>query len=220
MGVKTEQTGENKTKHLKTVEATIDDNVGMIEEDGNKKDNNSSFSTSETLDSILTKYKLDNNKRRKTETVEKECSLLNGKILLDTLNVFKEKLAILNKTSVEKIERTRKIPLLKVDSIKLDATIKAVQDHVSKHPPHSMSEIARILQAAQICYQETTRKDAKPSKWVESIKCKISLLESKVKLLEKVRAFGKLSAEEKRDAKKYMREVNMLACLHQDTLKL
>ncbi|EQB62270.1 hypothetical protein NAPIS_ORF00152 [Vairimorpha apis BRL 01] len=82
-----------------------------------------------------------------------------------------------------------------------------------------MSEIARILQAAQICYQETTRKDAKPSKWVESIKCKISLLESKVKLLEKVRAFGKLSAEEKRDAKKYMREVNMLACLHQDTSK-
>ncbi|EQB61289.1 hypothetical protein NAPIS_ORF01137 [Vairimorpha apis BRL 01] len=287
MGVKTEQTGENKTKHLKTVEATIDNNVGMIEEDGNKKDNNSSFSTSETLDSILTsiesieeewpqkvylavlnrfgrmprggwkkandvfcrsfltdmevqefisrakqaltsnsgkqysarEYKLDNNKRRKTETVEKECSLLNGKILLDTLNVFKEKLAILNKTSVEKMERTRKIPLLKVDSIKLDATIKAVQDHVSKHPPHSMSEIARILQAAQICYQETTRKDAKPSKWVESIKCKISLLESKVKLLEKVRAFGKLSAEEKRDAKKYMREVNMLACLHQDTSK-
>ncbi|EQB62285.1 hypothetical protein NAPIS_ORF00136 [Vairimorpha apis BRL 01] len=54
MGVKTEQTGENKTKHLKTVEATIDDNVGMTEEDGNKKSNNSSFSTSETLDSILT----------------------------------------------------------------------------------------------------------------------------------------------------------------------
>ncbi|EQB61104.1 hypothetical protein NAPIS_ORF01326 [Vairimorpha apis BRL 01] len=132
-------------------------------------------------------YKLDNNKRRKTETVEKECSLLNGKILLDTLNVFKEKLAILNKTSVEKMERTRKIPLLKVNSIKLDATIKAVQDHVSKHPPHSMSEIARILQAAQICYQETIRKDAKPSKWVESIKCKISLLESMMKLLEKVR---------------------------------
>ncbi|EQB60995.1 hypothetical protein NAPIS_ORF01426 [Vairimorpha apis BRL 01] len=109
-------------------------------------------------------YKLDNNKRRKTETVEKECSLLNGKILLDTLNVFKEKLAILNKTSVEKMERTRKIPLLKVDSIKLDATIKAVQNHVSKHPPHSMSEIVRILQAAQICYQETTRKDAKTIK--------------------------------------------------------
>lgn len=46
MGVKKKQTGENETKHLKTVEAMIDDNVSITEKDGNKQANNSSFSTS------------------------------------------------------------------------------------------------------------------------------------------------------------------------------
>ncbi len=79
-----------------------------------------------------------------------------------------------------------------------------------------MSDIARLLQTAQICYQVMTRKEAKSSVWKESILKKIAILEATTKLLNKVRGFGVLSAKEKLEAKKIMHELNLRACLHHD----
>ncbi len=45
---------------------------------------------------------------------------------------------------------------------------------------------------------------------------KIEILQAKVKLLKKVREFGKLSEEDKREAKKIMREINLKVCLKND----
>ncbi|EQB60541.1 reverse transcriptase [Vairimorpha apis BRL 01] len=92
------------------------------------------------------------------------------------------------------MERTRKIPLLKVDSIKLDATIKSVQEHVSNHPPNSMSDIARILQQHRFAIRRLPVKTLNHQNGSKALN---------------VRAFGKLSNEEKRDAKKYMRELSL-----------
>lgn len=114
---------------------------------------------------------------------------------------------------------TREISSLKVDPLKPDATVKAVEDYVGAHPPHDISEMARILQATQICYQEMTKRELKPSVWKERILKKIADYEDKVKLLKRVRALEKLSTQEKRETKKVMPELNMLACLKQDTSK-
>lgn len=114
------------------------------------------------------------------------------------------------------MERTRKISSLKVDVLRLDAVIKSVETFVGEYPPCNMSDIARILQAGQICYQEITRKEAKPSVWKESILKNIGSFEANTKLLSKVREFGQLTEEEKVEAKKIMRELNLKVCLHHD----
>ncbi len=153
-------------------------------------------------------FKLEATKRRKTVlTLFEENTLYEAKIHLEAFNVFKEKLATLKNQNVEEVERTRKISSLKVDLLRFDAVIKSVEPHV---------EIARILHAAQICYQELTRKEIKPSVWKESILKKISLLEDKVKLLRRIREFGALKEEEKRETKKCVRELNLKVCLQHD----
>lgn len=58
--------------------------------------------------------------------------------------------------------------------------------------------------------QKNTIKDVKSCKLTERIKIQDYLLEIKITLLKKVWSTGKLSTDEKRDSKKYMREVNML----------
>ncbi|EQB59820.1 hypothetical protein NAPIS_ORF02648 [Vairimorpha apis BRL 01] len=136
-------------------------------------------------------YKLNPTKRHKTEiALKEESSLFESKIHVEALKIFKEKYASLEKIRVENVERTRKISSMKVDYLRLDSTIKAVEAHVRATPPQNMSDVARILQSAQICYQEITSKEFKVSTWRESILKKVSSLEAKNYLLKKVRAFG------------------------------
>ncbi|KAF9746149.1 hypothetical protein NGRA_3543, partial [Nosema granulosis] len=162
-------------------------------------------------------FMLEATKRRKTVlTLFEENTLFESKIQADALKLFKEKLSLIKQQRVEEVERTKKISSLKVDTLRLDAVIKAVETYVRDYTPKTMSDIARLLQAAQICYQEMTRKEAKPSEWKECILKKIGLLEAKMKLLSKVREFGVLSSEEKLEAKKIMRELNLRACLQHD----
>ncbi|WUR05216.1 uncharacterized protein VNE69_12201 [Vairimorpha necatrix] len=139
-------------------------------------------------------------KRRKAEAGSKEGnSLFETELFLKAQKLFLEKLSCIQNKCVDQVERTRKISSLKVDLLKLDATVKA------------------NLQAAQICYQEMASKKPKPSSWKESILKKITEIKDKVVLIKKARAFDKLSNEEKREVKKVMRELNMLASLHRDT---
>ncbi|EQB61452.1 hypothetical protein NAPIS_ORF00972 [Vairimorpha apis BRL 01] len=156
-------------------------------------------------------------KRRKTvnEFME-ESSLFIDEINKQTLKIFSEKIFSLKKARDEDMEKTKKIPSLNVDVLRLEVVIKSVEIYVDKHPLSNMSDIARILQAAQSCYQEITRKEVKPSVWKESILKKIKSINAKVELLSKVKNFGKLSAEEKAKVKKIMRELNLKACLHHD----
>lgn len=162
-------------------------------------------------------FKLEATKRRKTVIdLAGESSLFIGENQMRTLKIFKEKVLSLKKERVEDVERTKKIPSIKVDGLRLEAVIKSVECYVEEHPPIDMSDIVRILQAAQICYQEVTRKEVKPSVWKDSILKKIESLNAKVELLSRVKDFGKLSTEEKAIAKKIMRELNLKACLHHD----
>ncbi|KAF9762412.1 hypothetical protein NGRA_2030 [Nosema granulosis] len=88
--------------------------------------------------------------------------------------------------------------------------MKAVDAYVRITPPCDISEIARIFQAAQTCYQKATEKEKKKSEWRENIKKKVQELHNKGKLLEKVKKFETLLEEEKRSAKKIMREMGLM----------
>lgn len=73
------------------------------------------------------------------------------KIQLKALSVFKKKLVFLKKQNVEEFERTRRKSGLNVDLLNFDAKIKLIDIYVIVH--RNMSDIARILQAVQICHQ-------------------------------------------------------------------
>ncbi|KAK1349317.1 hypothetical protein LUQ84_001496 [Hamiltosporidium tvaerminnensis] len=65
------------------------------------------------------------------------------------------------------------------------------------------------MQAAQICYDEATRKEKPRSAWKENIESKISKLLHSKNLLEKARKQEKLFTSETKSLKKIMREFNL-----------
>ncbi|TBT97789.1 hypothetical protein CWI36_2707p0010 [Hamiltosporidium magnivora] len=72
--------------------------------------------------------------------------------------------------------RTRKHPNKLVDSKVLDLINRVVCGYAKAHAPNSITETAYIRQAAQVCYDEATRKEKPGSAWKENIKSKISKL--------------------------------------------
>ncbi|TBU10092.1 reverse transcriptase, partial [Hamiltosporidium tvaerminnensis] len=73
----------------------------------------------------------------------------------------------------------------------------------------NVSDAARIIQAAQVCYDEITRNEKPRSAWKENIESKISKLVLFKDLLEKARKQEKLSTSETKSLKKIMREFNL-----------
>ncbi|TBU10069.1 reverse transcriptase, partial [Hamiltosporidium tvaerminnensis] len=75
--------------------------------------------------------------------------------------------------------------------------------------PMSLTAVARIIPAAQVCYDEATRKEKPRSAWKENIESKISKLVLSKDLLEKARKQEKHSTSETKSLKKIMREFNL-----------
>ncbi|KAK1347821.1 hypothetical protein LUQ84_002802 [Hamiltosporidium tvaerminnensis] len=73
----------------------------------------------------------------------------------------------------------------------------------------TITAVARIIQAAQVCYDQATRKEKPRSAWKENIESKISKLVLSKDLLEKARKQKKLSTSETKSLKKIMREFNL-----------
>ncbi|KAK1347645.1 hypothetical protein LUQ84_002908 [Hamiltosporidium tvaerminnensis] len=73
----------------------------------------------------------------------------------------------------------------------------------------TINAVARIIQAAQVCYDEATRKEKPRFAWKENIESKISKLLLSKDLLEKARRQEKLSTSETKSLKKIMREFNL-----------
>ncbi|TBU10837.1 hypothetical protein CWI38_1522p0020, partial [Hamiltosporidium tvaerminnensis] len=107
------------------------------------------------------------------------------------------------------VVRTRKHPNKLVDSKVLDLINRVVGEYAGAHVPESITEAAYIMQAAQICYDEATRKEKPRSAWKENIESKISQLVLSKDLLEKARKQEKLSTSETKSLKKIMREFNL-----------
>lgn len=159
----------------------------------------------------IREFKTESTKRHKPiEVLFEEKNLHEAKIYADVRKVYANCIARLKDIKVEKAEYTRKIPSEKVDPIKLEAVCQAVMEYSSAHPPRAMSDIARTIKAAQQCYQEVTMRKISPSTWKANIQSKIDKYNIQVELLEKAKNFEKLSEEEKKSIKKFMREFQQI----------
>ncbi|TBU12713.1 hypothetical protein CWI38_0657p0010, partial [Hamiltosporidium tvaerminnensis] len=87
------------------------------------------------------------------------------------------------------VVRTRKPPNELVDSTVLDLINRIVGEYADSHVPMTITDIARIIQTAQVCYGHETRKERPISAWKESIE--------------------KLSSSQTKSLKKIMREFNL-----------
>ena len=81
-----------------------------------------------------------------------------------------------------------------------------------------MTDLARILQAIQICYQDATTRVKKPSEWKASIENKIQRMSASIALLQKS-AQAELSKEERKDGKKIMRDLGLILAKPKDVTK-
>ncbi|TBU19490.1 hypothetical protein CWI38_0210p0080, partial [Hamiltosporidium tvaerminnensis] len=102
-------------------------------------------------------------------------------------------------TDTTDVVRTRKLPSELVDSKVLDLINRIIGDYADSCVLMTITAVARIIQAAQVCYDEATRK----------IESKISKLVLSKNLLEKARKQEKLSTSETKSLKKIMREFNL-----------
>ncbi|TBU11311.1 hypothetical protein CWI38_1273p0030, partial [Hamiltosporidium tvaerminnensis] len=153
----------------------------------------------------------ENRKRRRIATCLTEpCTLTDTTEYINLKDKFLSKIKEISENEIGKVVvRTRKHPNELVDSKVLDLINRVVGEYAGAHVPESITEAAYIMQAAQICYDEATRKEKPRSAWKENIESKISKLVLSKDLLEKARKQEKLSTSETKSLKKIMREFNL-----------
>ncbi|TBU10710.1 reverse transcriptase, partial [Hamiltosporidium tvaerminnensis] len=98
--------------------------------------------------------------------------------LTDPYKFFSKIKQILEKEIGKVVVRTRKHPNELVDSKVLDLINRVVGEHAKARVPESITVTAYIMQAAQVCYDEATRKEKPRSSWKENIESKISKLKT------------------------------------------
>ncbi|KAK1347624.1 hypothetical protein LUQ84_002889 [Hamiltosporidium tvaerminnensis] len=176
---------------------------------------NEKFGCTETLE-VLKKLAQDvkseeNGERRRIATcLADTCTLNDTTEYINLRDKFLSKIKEISEKEIGKVVvRTRKHPNELVDSKVLDLINRVVGEYAGAHVPESITEAAYIMQAAQVCYDEATRKEKPRSAWKENIESKISKLVLSKDLLEKARKQEKLSTSETKSLKKIMREFNL-----------
>ncbi|KAI4290877.1 hypothetical protein PAPHI01_0151 [Pancytospora philotis] len=146
-------------------------------------------------------------KRVKTVTeLLEESSLADARLYAKMLEKIQIHIRTASKTSVEAAERTRKVPSSRVDTNVLTALNRAVGQHVKENPPSTMEHIARILQAVQAVYQAETERAPRASPWAANITAKITRQREARDVLMKAQRGEELEDDERRTARKAMRE--------------
>ncbi|TBU10471.1 reverse transcriptase, partial [Hamiltosporidium tvaerminnensis] len=154
-----------------------------------------------TLDTDAKIRQEENGERRRITTcLADTCTLTDTTEYIILRDKFLSKIKEISENEIGKVVvRTRKHLNELVDSKVLDLINRVVIN----------SEAAYIMQAAQVCYDEATRKEKPRSAWKENIESKISKLVLSKDLLEKARKQEKLSTSETKSLKKIMREFNL-----------
>lgn len=106
------------------------------------------------------------------------------------------KVSLLAGQEVRGAVRTRKIPSDRVDWRILDLVKRAVAEIVDSSAPRTMTAVAKILQAAQVCYEEALPLKAR-SPWRQSILARIQKEEAAVAALEAVQGRTPTDAQAK-----------------------
>ncbi|TBU20345.1 reverse transcriptase [Hamiltosporidium tvaerminnensis] len=125
------------------------------------------------------------------------CTLTDTLEYINPRDKFLSKIKEISEKEILKlVVRTRKLSSELVDSKVLDLIFRVVGEYAGAHVPESITEAAYIMQAAQVCYDEETRKEKPRSAWKENIE-------------KKARKQEKLSTSETKCLKKIMREFNL-----------
>ncbi|TBU08275.1 hypothetical protein CWI38_2283p0010 [Hamiltosporidium tvaerminnensis] len=160
------------------------------------------------------KSEVNGDRRRIATCLADTCTLTDTAEYINLRDKFLSKIKEISMKEIGKVVvRTREHPNELVDSKVLDLINRVVGEYAGAHVPESITEAAYIMQAAQVCYDEATRKEKPRSAWKENIESKISKLVLSKDLLEKARKQEKLSTSETESFKKIMREFNLnLSC--------
>ncbi|TBU08516.1 hypothetical protein CWI36_0129p0050, partial [Hamiltosporidium magnivora] len=122
-----------------------------------------------------------------------------------TLTDTNDKIKEISEKEIEKVVvRTRKLPSELVESKLWDLINRIIGVYADSYVPMTITAVARIIQAAQVCYDEATRKEKPRYAWKKNIEIKISKLVLSKILLEKARKQKKLSTSETKSLKKIM----------------
>ncbi|KAK1349918.1 hypothetical protein LUQ84_000906 [Hamiltosporidium tvaerminnensis] len=138
------------------------------------------------------------------------CTLTDTTEYINLRDKFLSKIKGISEKEIGKVVvRTRKHPNELVDSKVLDLINRIIGEYADSYVPMTITAVARIIQAAQVCYDEATRKEKPRSAWKENIESKISKLVLSKDLLKKARKQEKLSTSETKSLKKIMRVFNL-----------
>ncbi|TBU02904.1 hypothetical protein CWI39_1067p0010 [Hamiltosporidium magnivora] len=132
---------------------------------------NEKFGCTETLEVLkkLAQSKMgkevkseENGERRRIATfLAVTCTLTGTSKYINLRDKFLSKIKQISEKEIGKVMvRTRKHPNELVDSKVLDLINRVVGEYAGAHVPESITEAVYIMQAAQICYDEATRKEA------------------------------------------------------------
>lgn len=103
-------------------------------------------------------------KRAKTSEAHfEENALYESKVYLEIKQKFNLTMQKSFKCEIDQAKKTRRYTYKEVDSLALGAINQAAGDYATLNPLVSMSDIARLLQAAQHCFQEAIGKQCKIS---------------------------------------------------------
>ncbi|TBU10977.1 hypothetical protein CWI38_1450p0010, partial [Hamiltosporidium tvaerminnensis] len=156
---------------------------------------NEKFSCTETIDVLKrmahnkTEEEIrqeENGERRRIATCLAEpCSLTDATRFISLREKYLSNIKKISEEEIGKVVvRTRKLPNELVDTTVLDLINRIVGEYADYHVPMTITDIARIIQTAQVCYDDETRKERPRSAWKESFESKISVLKLSKDILE------------------------------------
>ncbi|TBT98660.1 hypothetical protein CWI39_2334p0010, partial [Hamiltosporidium magnivora] len=120
----------------------------------------------------------ENGERRKiANCLTEPCTQTDNLEYINPRDKFLSKIKEISEKEIGKLLfRIRKLPSDLIESKVLKLINRITCEYAEFHVPKNVSDAARIIQAAQVCYDEATRKEKPRSTWKENIESKISKL--------------------------------------------
>ncbi|KAK1350531.1 hypothetical protein LUQ84_000768 [Hamiltosporidium tvaerminnensis] len=99
-------------------------------------------------------------RRRIATCLADTCTLTDTKEYINLIDKALSKIKEISEKEIGKVVvRTQKLPSELVDSKVLDLINRIIGEYADSCVPMTITAVARIIQAAQVCYDEATRKE-------------------------------------------------------------
>ena len=165
-----------------------------------------------------TRFVEESKRRKKSIAVEPdEKSISESKLYIRVRDQLLLALGNFKNLKIEEVPRTRKIPSEQQDSMLIDLINQAIAEILPRQDIKNWTDVARMLQAAQLAYQTISAKPIIKSTWKDNIQRKVNLAEESVRLLKVPKE--QRTAEIVRKSRKIMRELGLVLECRDDVIK-